>query len=215
MTAFAIILIIIAFLLLLLLIPVHFYIDYNGENVKLKIRYLFFKIQLYPKKKKKKEKKKKSKKRQPAQKPVSEKEKLKKESIISRLVKVHGVGGVKDILLEGIDILKEFLNMTTRHILIKKLNINIVTGGDDAAAAAMNFGYACDSIYPALGVLSGIVKLHCIPKIEISADFYSKKSSALLYADTAIRPLFVIAAVIIKGIKALKLYSKAVAPIDT
>ncbi len=214
MAAFAIILIIIAFLLLLLLIPVHFYIDYNGENVKLKIRYLLFKIQLYPKKKKK-EKKKKLKKKQPAQKPVSEKEKVKKGSMISRLVKVHGVGGVKDILLEGIDILKEFLNMTTRHILIKKLNINIVTGGDDAAAAAMNFGYACDSIYPALGVLSGIVKLYCIPKIEISADFYSKKSSALLYADTAIRPLFVIAAVIIKGIKALKLYSKAVAPIDT
>ena len=203
MTAF-VVFIIIACILLLLFIPLHLYIDYNGKEVRLCLRYLFVKVQLLPQKKKKKPEKKK----EPMKKPAPKKQEPEKESFIKRLVKANGIGGVIDILKEAVEILNQLLGSITKHILIKKLKINIVTGGDDAANTAMNFGYACNAVYPALGTISALTKLCCVPDVKVHPDFDSKKSEAALFASTAIRPIFVIIPVIVEGIKALKLYFK-------
>ena len=127
---------------------------------------------------------------------------------------MQGVKGLISILKEALSILKQFLEDFTKHILVRRLTINIVTGGEDAAASAMNFGYVCDAVYPAIGALSGLVTLCRVPEVEVKPDFYSKSSRATLYAHIAVRPAFVIAAVVTKGIKALKLYMRAVASVD-
>ena len=209
MTALIVILIIIAAVAVLLFIPLNLYISYSESKTLVWLRYLFIKYKLYPEKQKKKKKEKK----EPAAKRA-ESEKKPKESFFKKLVKVQGVKGLISILKEALSILKQFLEDFTKHILVRRLTINIVTGGEDAAASAMNFGYVCDAVYPAIGALSGLVTLCRVPEVEVKPDFYSKSSRATLYAHIAVRPAFVIAAVVTKGIKALKLYMRVTASVD-
>lgn len=206
MTALIVILIIIAAVAVLLFIPLNLYISYSESKTLVWLRYLFIKYKLYPEKQKKEKK-------EPAAKRA-ESEKKSKESFFKKLVKVQGVKGLISILKEALSILKQFLEDFTKHILVRRLTINIVTGGEDAAASAMNFGYVCDAVYPAIGALSGLVTLCRVPEVEVKPDFYSKSSRATLYAHIAVRPAFIIAAVVTKGIKALKLYMRAVASVD-
>ena len=60
MTGFIIFLIIIAVIFLLLIIPVNLYVEYDGENTSLKVRYAFIKIKILPQSEKKKKSPKKS-----------------------------------------------------------------------------------------------------------------------------------------------------------
>lgn len=53
MTGLIIFLIIIAVIFLLLIIPVNLYVEYDGENTSLKVRYAFIKIKILPQSEKK------------------------------------------------------------------------------------------------------------------------------------------------------------------
>lgn len=209
MTALIIISIIIAFIILLLLIPVNLYIEYDGETTKVKLGYLFLKFSLMPKPEKKKQRKKKK----TPEKPKQEEKKKKDESenTFSKIFKEQGVNGVIEILREILDIIKGFLSDISKHILIRKLKINISAGGSDAFDIAMNFGYICDGVYPLIGALSVLVTFCHIPDINISADFNSKTSSANLFTQIATRPMFLIKALIFYAFKAFKLYMKMTA----
>lgn len=212
MTALIIISIIIAFIILLLLIPVNFYIEYNGEITKIKLRYLFLKFSLMPKPEKKKKKQRKQKKKKTPKEPKQEEKKKKdeSESTFSKIFKEQGVSGVINILREILDIIKGFLSDVSKHILIKKFKIDISAGGNDAFDTAMNFGYICDGVYPLIGTLSALVTFCRIPDINIGADFDSKISSASLFTQIAVRPLFLIKALIFYVFKAFKLYMKII-----
>lgn len=208
MTALIIISIIIAFIILLLLIPVNFYIEYDGETAKVKVKYLFLKFSLMPKPEKKEKKQRKKKKT--SEKPNQEEKKKKDESenTFSKIFKEQGVSGIIEILGKILDIIKGFLSAISKHILIRKLKINISAGGSDAFDIAMNFGYICDGVYPLIGALSALITFCSIPDIDISADFDSKNSSASLFTQIATRPLFLIKALIFYAFKAFKLYMK-------
>ncbi|MEE0930304.1 MAG: DUF2953 domain-containing protein [Acutalibacteraceae bacterium] len=210
MTALIIISIIIAFIILLLLIPVNFYIEYDGENTKVKLGYLFLKFYLMPKPEKKKKKQRKQKKKKTPEKPEQEKKKKKEESenTFSKIFKEQGVSGIIEILGEILDIIKGFLSDVSKHILIRKLRIDISAGGNDAFETAMNFGYICDGIYPLIGALSALVTFCHIPDININADFDNKTTTASLFTQIATRPLFLIKAMIFYLFKAFKLYMK-------
>lgn len=210
MTALIIISIIIAFIILLLLVPVNFYIEYDGEITKVKLGYLFLKFYLMPKPEKKKQRKQKKKKKKTSEKPKQEEKKKKdeSESTFLKIFKEQGVSGVINILGEILDIIKGFLNYVSKHILIRKFRIDISAGGNDAFDTAMNFGYICDGVYPLIGTLSALVTFCRIPDINISANFDSKTSSASLFTQIAVRPLFLIKALIFYAFKAFKLYMK-------
>lgn len=209
MTALIIILSIIASIFLLLLIPVNLYIDYNEEKTKVWLRYLFVKFYLAPQKEKKKKDKKPKKKKKTEKKPeTKKKEEKKKESPFSSL---FNADNAIDILKSVITIIRDFSGHIRTHIQIKKLVISITTGGNDAADVAMNFGYICNVVYPLLGTLSGIVSVRNIPDVNISADFDSKKSKSKLYTVISLRPIIALNALIVYGIKALKLYIKTTA----
>lgn len=207
MTALIIILSIIAFILLLLIIPVSIYIDYNGENIKIWLRYLFIKFQLIPQKEKK-EKKKKPKKKSEKNPKNEKKEEKEKENPFLNFIEAQGISGVVDILKSIINIVKDFLNYIRTHILIKKLIVNITVAGENAADTAIDFGNTCSMIYPLLGTLSGIVTVCDIPDVNISADYNSKKSKTKLYTVIAVRPIMLLCALVIYGVKAMMLYIK-------
>lgn len=209
MTALIIISIIVAFIILLLLIPINLYIEYDGENVSVKLRYMFLNFSLKPGSQKKKQKKEKNTRKKNNEKPKDdEKEEKESESPFSNIFETHGVSGVLEILKEILNILRDFSNDVRKHILIRKLKITISAGGKDAFDVAMNFGYICNGVYPLIGALSALVVLCNIPDVNINADFDSKKTTASLFTQIAVRPMFLIKNFVFYAFKTIKLYMR-------
>ena len=235
MKALMIILIVIAVLVVLLLIPLNVYIDYDGKTVRLWLRYLFVKIPIMPKPEKKKKTKKFQKPQKPEkvkkpkadvtenknpeenaekqtqstatqENPKQDPPNPKKEGTAAKLLKAHGLSGVMEILEEALSIVKNFLNCVLTHIIVKKLTIHIDTGGADAYHTAMNFGYVCSGVYPLLGTLSALIIFKEVPDICIQADYDRTNSKICLFWHISARPLFLLTAAVVYGIKAVKLY---------
>lgn len=203
MTALVIILSILAVIVLLLLFSLNLYIDYNADNIKVWVKYLFIKIPVYPPKDKKEKKKKPDKKeKKKSKKPQKEK----KENFFISTVKSQGLSAVIEILEKILQILKDFSSSTLKHFKIKKLNLNVTMTGEDAADAALNFGYACSVLYPALGALSGLIRFLNIPNVNITVDYDKKETSASLMLQFKMRLIFLIAIILKYGIKTFLLY---------
>lgn len=130
----------------------------------------------------------------------------KSESRVVKIFKAHGLSGVIDILEELIDIVKKFLGSVLKHIIVRKMILKVKVGGEDAYHTAMNFGYFCSGVYPVLGVLSALITFRKIPDIDIKADFDRKKSDIFMDLQISSRPFFLLASLVIYGIKAVKLY---------
>lgn len=203
MTARVIILSILAVIILLMFFSVNLYIDYKENKTTVWIRYLFFKIPIYPRKKKKAKPQKSDKK---PEKKAEKASKDKKESFFASTAKSQGLGAVIEILEKIIQILKDFSSSTLKHLKIKKLKLNVVTAGEDAADAALNFGYASSVIYPALGVLSGLINFLNIPDVNITVDYDKKETSASLLLQFKIKLFFLLAIILRYGIKGILLY---------
>ena len=203
MTARVIILSILAVIILLMFFSVNLYIDYKENKTTVWIRYLFFKIPIYPRKKKKAKPKTSDKK---PEKKGEKASKDKKESFFTSTAKSQGLGAVIEILEKIIQILKDFSSSTLKHLKIKKLKLNVVTAGEDAADAALNFGYASSVIYPALGVLSSLISFLNIPDVNITVDYDKKETSASLLLQFKIRLFFLLAIILRYGIKGILLY---------
>ena len=77
------------------------------------------------------------------------------------------------------------LGYIVRHIRIKKLDLTCISGGEDPASAALDYGKTCAVLYPFLGYLESAVRSS--PKkmsAEVRCDFDREKS---VYAfDTVI-----------------------------
>ena len=203
MTALIIILSILAVIAILLLLSVNLYIDYSADKTTVWVKYLFFKIPVYPREKKKQKKKKSEKKEKQ---PSPKKDEAKKENFFSTLAKNQGLGAVVEILTKIVQVVKDFSSSTLKQLKIKKLKLNVITGGEDASAVALNFGYACSTIYPILGALSGLIGFLNIPDVNIAVDYDKKETSASLFLHFKMRLIFVIAIILVYGIKGILLY---------
>lgn len=208
MTALVIILSILAVISLLMLFSVNLYIDYKENKTTVWIRYLFFKIPISPRKKKKtKDKKDEEKKSQKkAEKNAEKSSKEKKENIFSSTLKSEGLSAVIEILEKIINILKEFSVSTLKHLKVKKLKLDVTTAGEDAADAAINFGYACSAIYPIVGILSGLINFLNIPDLNITVDYDKKETEASLFLQFKMKLFFLLAIILKYGIKGILLY---------
>lgn len=212
MTALIIIFAVIVFLAIILLIPINIYLDYDGENTKFWVRYGFIKYNILPQKSKKEKKPKpKKEKTKTKEKNSNKKEKEKSSNPFSGFLEENGVGGLIEVLCEVLRIVKDFSSSIRRNLIVKKLSIAVVVGGDDAYQTAMNFGYMCSGVYPVVGGLSALLEFKKLPEIDIKADFDSKQNKANLFFQLSIKPLNILTSAGIYGIKALKLYMKITA----
>lgn len=206
MTALIIILSIIAVITFLLFISVSLYIDYKEDEFKVWVRYLFIKIPVYPRNKKKRKSKKTEEKKPEKQDKQPEEKKEKKENFFTSTAKSEGVGAIIEILSKIIEIVKDFSSSTLKHLKVKKLKLDVISAGEDAADAALNFGYACSVIYPALGALSGLIRFLKIPDVNITVDYDKKETSSSLMIQFKMRLFFLLAVILKYGIKGILLY---------
>lgn len=206
MTALIIISSILAVIAFLLFFSVNLYIDYKEDEFKVWARYLFIKIPIYPRKEKK-QKSKKTEAKKPERAETQDKQpKEKKENFFTSTIKAEGIGAIVEILSKIIEIVKDFSSSTLKHLKVKKLKLDVISAGENAADAALNFGYACSTIYPALGALSGLISFLKIPDVNITVDYDKKETLASLVLQFKMKLFFLLAVVLKYGIKGILLY---------
>jgi len=188
-----------ALITLLLSVPLIVQAEY-GQELTLRVRWLFLRIPIVPAKEKKPKKKKKKK-----EKPEKEKEeKPKKEkdpnkpNVVQRFYQYQGIPGFIDLLKRTVEILKKFRHGVWLCFKIRKLHLQMLVTGGEPQDIVEKYGKTCAAVFPALGWLSshlrtkrGGVKAH------ISPDFtgFAKKEMAF-DADVSICPLVLICALL-------------------
>ncbi len=205
MTALYIILGILLFILLLLSIPLKADIVYNGSWT-VKIKYLFLSFQIFPVKKKKKQRKTYTKKKkQNPQKADQTNEKQKNSSL--SFIKEKGFSGTVTLLKDIINLITQSSRSFLRHLLIYKLDINSAIAGEDAAQTAMNYGYVCSAVYPAVSFIESHLK-KCKYHLNLTANFDSTKTVIDTRVILGIRPIFALHTVLKTLVGIIKVINK-------
>ena len=199
MTALYIIVGILLFIFLLLMIPVSFHFRYDGEP-ELILQYLFIKIKLVPPKEKPEKQKTESEK---SEKP-KEKKPEKKGNNLKKLYKKRGLDGLFEILSDVISIIKDTSSKLIKHIVIKKLKIDLLIVGEDAGDTAMKYGYICSAVYPAVSFIDSNMKLRK-KQIDIEAGFTEQETKIFAETKVSIRPWFALGIMISAAFRGIKL----------
>ena len=158
-------------LIVISFIPVHVYFSSSNDgDILLKIRILFFKLQILPKSKKnnKKEKSEKSK-------PKDKDEEHEKKSAFEKIKTV--IGPLKLLIDRAIWLI--------RHIRIDNFRLSCISADEDAAEAALDYGRTCAILYPLLGVMRANMKFSDDDvNIVIRCDF--ERTESFFELDTAV-----------------------------
>ena len=170
MTVLYIILGIIAFILLLLIIPLNLKITFDG-NLKIRVRYLFIGLTLYP---------------VPEKPSKTEKQVAKGEKRARKKVQHEAVSTLEEMLQEEgvaatIKYFSEIARLAgtaakrfMRALTIDRLCLNVIVASEDAAQTATDYGKACAVIYPAEVVIESTMHVRH-RKISITTDFLREK----------------------------------------
>ena len=175
-------------LFLLLLCPVTIVVGFQKEFT-IKIRYLFFTYQVAPPKEKPKKEAKEF--------PESEKKEPEehKKSKFQKILEEKGISGLLKLLRQVGEVATRTARRLFSHLVVTRLHLEILVADEDAAQAAVNYGYVCGIVCTALSAF-----LHnCICKryhVQITPDFDQKESSAVLDFQAHIRLLFLISGVL-------------------
>ena len=132
---------------LLLLVPVHADVRYR-EKLELDVRYLFLRRTLLPAPEEPQAEKAEA----PSKEKKPEAQKQKKNPMLEKLARFKEAEGLSGLLhLAG-----DFLRLTgtsaakiIRCLKIRDFDLYVLTGDEDAAAAAILYGQACAVVYPA------------------------------------------------------------------
>lgn len=220
MTALYIILGIVLFFIAVLSIPVVLDMEY-GDVFKLRVSWLFVKINILPKdeskKKPKKEKKPKTEKTQaetaPTETPVTNTGK--KENPIKIFYEDQGVLGIVELINNVASYLGKFSKGFLKSIYIKKLRIRIWVTEGDAAQTAIKYGKFCQMIYPPLGFICSSCHVKDYD-VNIWAEYCGDKTKGEFETKVALIPRSVINAgiafvfrLVVRLVKALLVYFKA------
>ena len=173
---------ILLFIIFLLTMPINLKVIYK-ESALISIRYLFFKIQLYPQKAKKSKKSKKNKKESATE--VSEKPKEKLSDKIRTII-------------DGVSLVADAAKRLLKHIKIKRFYLNIDIGSPDAAATAIEYGAVSAALYPVCGFIFSqckVDKKHF--NANINARYDLEESSAEINTDISVSLISAIAIAIL------------------
>ena len=168
---------ILAAVFLLLLVPVHADVRYR-EKLELDVRYLFLRRT--------------EKAEAPSKEKRPEAQKQKKNPMLEKLARFKEAEGLSGLLhLAG-----DFLRLTgtsaakiIRRLKIRDFDLYVLTGDEDAAAAAILYGQACAVVYPAAEALFTLTKCRR-RRVSVDLDYAVKTPAVQLAADVSIRPLF-------------------------
>lgn len=172
---------------LLLLVPVHADVRYR-EKLELDVRYLFLRRTLLPVPEEPQAEKAEA----PPKEKKPEAQKRKKNPMLEKLVRFKEAEGLSGLLhLAG-----DFLQLTgtsaakiIRRLKIRDFDLYVLTGDEDAAAAAILYGQACAVVYPAAEALFTLTKCRR-RRVSVDLDYAVKTPAVQLAADVSIRPLF-------------------------
>ena len=189
MVALMIALSIIAFLVVITVIPMYVEITFK-EELQIKLRYLFFKFNLFKDTKKKANK-------------GDEKEEQSKSKSIRDTFKDQGLNGIIGLIKEISRLALGILRRLFSHIIIDDLNMNFIIVGNDAADTAVKYGYACATIFPSLNIIMNIA--NCKRRtVKIKPGFDENESEIEFLIKFHIKPIFAISTLIIAAFKYIK-----------
>lgn len=212
MTALFIILGIVLLFILLLSVPVVVDMEYV-ETFKLKVSWLFIKINILPKDENKKKKEKKPKEETQEEKPAEVKEKG--DNPIKIFYEDQGVMGIVDLIGNCASYLGRFTKAFIRSFYIKRLRLRIWVTEGDAAQTAIKYGKFCQMIYPPLGYICSSCRVKDYD-VNIWADYCGEKTKGEFETRIALIPRKVINAgialvfrLVARLVKALLAFLKA------
>lgn len=156
---------------LLLSVKLVFVFD-TCDRFELKVKYLFF--TLYDINKPKKEKVRKDKK--PSRLGEYAKRLFGLDKLTAEAIKDgaegDGISSTVNSMLTLIMLLLGNIKWLLSRVRVKKLYLLAICGGEDAADAAMEYGYVCSAVYPFVGYLESSVKLpEKAVDIQVGCDF--------------------------------------------
>ncbi len=194
---------ILGLILLLLLLPIRIKLQYE-EELYLWIGYAFFNIPILPAEEEEEEnpekpppksKKKKAKKPQEST-EKKEAEKKSQSGLISgklkEIVKYQGVSGLLDLLRDLAVIAGGTGKKLLSHLVVKKFDLLLTVGGEDAAETALLYGKLCGVVYSAVGTIFSVCKGRRYG-VTVQPDFQAKELSAQLFFKGSIRLVFLVA----------------------
>jgi hypothetical protein len=201
MIALYIILGIIALFVLLLSIRVRVQSEYFDSFV-LKVRWLFITYTVYPLKKpiELKPKEESSDEEEPT---TDEEINKKKENPFKKFYENQGFDGVMQLVNDGADALGKFGRSFKKHFIIEDMYLwALISKSHDAAATAIEYGETCQKVFPAFGYICSHFKVKRYD-VEIEPDFLGSHSSAQFVFNFALRPIFLINATVVMGVRLL------------
>ena len=84
-----------------------------------------------------------------------------------------------------------------KHIYLKKLYINCICGGEDAAEIAMDYGIACAVVYPLSGYVHSVMKVNSRKeKINVQCDFNREEGLFEVEALLSVRVIYILTAIV-------------------
>lgn len=204
LTALYIILGIVAFFIVLFSVHFHVNIQYT-DYIYVSVRWLFLKFDILPlKEKNKKEKKKKEEKpkKEPEKKEDKPKEEQKKkgENPIITTVKNMGYDGVMAILSNLGKALSGMFRRIFKSFVIQNFDIDLTVGKGDAAQTAIEYGKACNKVYPVCGLICSTMKVRTYD-VNVKPDFLANHNSGEFSADFYLVPRKLINALLIVGVE--------------
>lgn len=210
MTALIVILAIILFFVLLLSIKFKIEAEYFDE-FKLKVKWLFVEISIYPLDEKiVKLLNKKPKDKMPQEKPAEQEETKQEEEAITqkenpfkKFYNNQGFDGVIELVNNGADALGSMMKGIKKHFVIDDMYLWVtVAKSHDAAGTALEYGNICQKIFPSMGYICSNFNVRRYD-IDINPDFIGTLSSAKFVFNCSLRPLFLINTLIALAFKFL------------
>lgn len=202
MTALLIVLGIVAFLIVLLILPVTVSASFENE-LTAKVSYLFFHYKILPQPEKPEQLEKEDEKKKT--------EKQKENSSISKLkgiIKQKGLSGFLNIVKDFVSIGTGAAKQLFSHVTVHHASVYIDVADEDAAQAAILYGYTCSVVYPAMSLL--VNNLKCKEyEIHVQADFNEKKSKVQFSLKAHVALLYLLKIMLTALFQSLKVLKAA------
>jgi len=194
-----ILLAIVGLLVVALSISLSIHIDYE-DVLKVRAKWFFLTINLFPPKKKEKavevkeeEKPPEEKEEKPPKKKKEKPPKPAKKNPLQVFYENEGIEGVLNILGRVADALGGMFGSVIRHFIIRELFVDLRISGGDAAHTAIKYGKVCEKAFPALGFICAKMKVGKYD-MDIYPDFLANKDKAEYHLVFAFRPVFMVGA---------------------
>lgn len=193
---------ILALLILLLSVKVRIDAEYI-DSFQVKLRWLFLSLPIYPMQKKEKKPKKEKPKKEEPPKEQTEAPKEKKPNPFKTFYDNQGFAGVMQLVRDSADAVGGLMKSVKNHLIIDELFLWIVISHNhDAAQTALEYGEACQDVYPAMGFICSNLKVKKYD-VEIEPDFIGTFSSAQFAFALSVRPIFLLNAGLVLAVKLL------------